>query len=83
MFITQAGEVFLGASAYMQKALITFINPSVCLFFCMYQLIFHWLDFCAMFYSRILQSVEKFKIWLQWDKNIQNCMWGQSTVYSC
>jgi len=59
IFVTQAGEVFLGSSANVQKVLTTFIM-SLCLFFYVYQLSFHWLDFCAIFYYRILQSVEKF-----------------------
>jgi len=73
IFVTQAGEVFLGASAYVQKALTSFIM-SLCLFFYVYQLSFHWLNVCAIFYSRVLQSVEKYKIWLQSDKNIRNSM---------
>lgn len=65
------------------RAKSTYYLHHVCLSVCVYQLSFHWLDFCAVFYSRILQSVEEFKIWLQLDKNIRNGMWGRSTVYCC
>jgi hypothetical protein len=82
---------FWGAFSKLRKATISFlmsacppsVRPCVCLIVRVEQLVSHWTDFHVILYLSIFRkSVEKFQVWLKYDKNHGYFAWRRMYIYN-